>query len=56
MRQTHHITVYGPQREQIDLDLLAQIVIMLGRQLAAEAAEMATAHGEPSSLDRESPA
>jgi hypothetical protein len=36
MSQQRRILIYGQQREAIDLDLMAQIVIMLGRQLAAE--------------------
>jgi hypothetical protein len=38
-RQTrqYRIRVRGNQREHIDADLLAQIVIMMGRQLAREA-------------------
>lgn len=36
------IRIRGTQREQIDADLLAQIVLMLGRQLAREADD--TAH------------
>lgn len=31
------VLVYGEQRKEIEIDLLAQIVIMLGRQLAHEA-------------------
>jgi hypothetical protein len=30
------LRVYGDQRDTVEVDLLAQIVIMLGRQLAAE--------------------
>ena len=44
----HQIRIRGKQRERIDADLLAQIVLMLGRQLAQEAtaAERATS-GSP---------
>jgi hypothetical protein len=39
MAQSKHrrIRVRGRQREDIDADLMAQIVIMMGRQLAREA-------------------
>ena len=37
MSKLRRILIYGPQRQAIDLDLMAQIVIMLGRQLALEA-------------------
>ncbi|MCG8914912.1 hypothetical protein L6E12_03795 [Actinokineospora sp. PR83] len=30
------LLAYGVQREQLEADLLAQIVVMLGRQLAEE--------------------
>ncbi len=39
MAKQYRIRIRGRQREQIDADLMAQLVIMLGRQLAAEAAE-----------------
>jgi hypothetical protein len=38
------IRIRGVQRENIDVDLLAQIVIMLGRQLAQEAASATGVH------------
>ncbi len=39
MAKEYRIRVTGKQRDEIDIDLMTQIVIMLGRQLAAEAAE-----------------
>ena len=36
MPRQRRIRVFGQQREAIDLDLMAQLVIMLGRQLAQE--------------------
>lgn len=39
MPGSRQIRIRGKQREQIDVDLLAQLVVMLGRQLAREAAE-----------------
>ena len=39
MAKEYRIRVTGKQRDEIDIDLMTQLVIMLGRQLAAEAAE-----------------
>ncbi|WP_194904377.1 hypothetical protein [Catenulispora rubra] len=39
MAKQYRIRITGKQRETIDIDLMTQLVIMLGRQLAAEAAE-----------------
>jgi hypothetical protein len=39
MAKQYRIRIIGKQREDIDADLMAQLVILLGRQLAAEAAE-----------------
>lgn len=39
MAKEYRIRITGKQRETIDIDLMTQLVIMLGRQLAAEAAE-----------------
>ena len=36
MSKTSHIRVSGDQRPELDADLMAQIVIMLGRQVAQE--------------------
>lgn len=41
MAKQYRIHIRGKQREQIDVDLMAQLVVMMGRQLAAEAAESA---------------
>jgi hypothetical protein len=35
----YRIKVYGKQREVIDPDLMARLVVMLGRQLAEDAKE-----------------
>jgi hypothetical protein len=43
MAKQYRIHIRGRQREQIDADLMAQLVVTLGRQLAAEAAEAAEA-------------
>jgi hypothetical protein len=37
MAKEYRIHIRGKQREQIDSDLMVQLVIMMGRQLAAEA-------------------
>ena len=37
MAQERDIRIWGKQREDIDVDLMAQIVIMLGRQIAHQA-------------------
>jgi hypothetical protein len=37
MAKQYHIHLRGKQREQIDSDLVAQLVVMLGTQLADEA-------------------
>jgi hypothetical protein len=39
MAKQYRIRITGKQREHIDIDLMTQLVILLGRQLAAEAAE-----------------
>lgn len=36
MPKERQIRVYGAQRENIDIDLMAQIVMQMGRQLAQE--------------------
>lgn len=45
MDQKRQIRIWGKQRENIDVDLMTQIVIMLGRQLAEEAANSALVDG-----------
>jgi len=37
MTKQYHIHLTGKQREQIDVDLMAQIVVMLGSQMAEDA-------------------
>ncbi len=57
------IRIRGTQREQIDVDLLAHVVLMLGRQLAREAGDTAhavddclsDAHAEADDVGRDSP-
>ena len=39
MAKEYHIRIRGKQREHIDADLMTQLVVMLGRQLAQEAQE-----------------
>lgn len=39
MAKEYRIRIRGKQREQIDADLMTQLVVMLGRQLAQEAQE-----------------
>jgi len=36
MAKERNIRVYGVQREDIDIDLMTQIVMQMGRQLAQE--------------------
>jgi hypothetical protein len=46
------VRVYGTQRGEIDLDLVAHIVVMLGRQLSEETStENIGASNEPQELD-----
>jgi hypothetical protein len=46
MAKEYRIHIRGKQREDIDVDLMAQLVVMLGRQLAQEAKEAAEPEGE----------
>lgn len=39
MTKQYRIRIRGKQRAQIDVDLMTQLVVMLGRQLAQEAQE-----------------
>jgi hypothetical protein len=41
-RPEWEVRTYGDQLDDIDIDLMAQIVIMLGRELIQEAAEKQT--------------
>lgn len=43
MAKKYRIHIRGEQREPIDADLMAQLVVMLGRQLAEDAKEAAEA-------------
>jgi len=63
MAKQYQIRIRGKQREDIDADLMARLVVMLGRQLAddarlaAEAArEAETADAGRDETDRERPA
>ncbi len=46
MAKEYRIHIRGKQREPIDADLMAQLVVMLGRQLAKDAKEAAEAAQE----------
>jgi hypothetical protein len=41
MTKKYRIRLEGKQREQIDADLMAQLVVMFGRQLAEDARQAA---------------
>lgn len=43
MAKEYRIKIHGEQREVIDADLMARLVLMLGRQLARDAKEAAAA-------------
>jgi hypothetical protein len=43
MGKQYRIHIRGQQRKSIDADLMAQLVVMMGRQLAEEAREAAEA-------------
>ena len=47
MGKQYRIRIRGKQRENIDTDLMAQLVVMLGRKLAADAAQAAAAAHAP---------
>jgi hypothetical protein len=36
MAKERNVRIYGVQREDIDIDLMTQIVMLMGRQLAQE--------------------
>jgi hypothetical protein len=46
MAKEYRIHIRGEQREVIDADLMAQLVVMLGRQLAKDAKDAADAARE----------
>jgi hypothetical protein len=46
MAKEYRIHIRGKQREIIDADLMAHLVVMLGRQLAQDASEAAEAARE----------
>jgi hypothetical protein len=43
MSRTHLIRISGRPRTPLDADLMAQLIVLLGRQLAAEAEGFTTA-------------
>lgn len=51
MTKERRIRIRGKQREQIDADLMAQLVVLMGRQLAAEAVENEHGDNERPSAD-----
>jgi hypothetical protein len=53
MAKQYHIQLRGKQREQIDADLVAQLVVMLGSQLAEDARQAITAEREAQETDTE---
>lgn len=46
MTKHYHIHVRGTQRKQIDADLVARLVVMLGSQLAEDASRVIAAERE----------
>ena len=53
MTKQYHIHLRGRQREQIDADLVAQLVVMLGSQLAEDARQATWAKREAQEADTE---
>src|SRR2546429_8043349 len=58
MAKQYRIQIRGKQREQIDADLMARLVVMLGRQLAEDARQAveAAADADRDQADPERPA
>lgn len=56
MTKQYRIQIRGKQRENVDADLMAQLVVMLGRQLAEDArqAMIAVQEGEAAEAKRQS--
>jgi hypothetical protein len=46
MAKQYRIHIRGKQREEIDADLMAQLVVMMGRQLAEDARQAIEAASE----------
>lgn len=55
MTKQHRIHLRGEQRKQIDADLMAQLVVMLGSELAEDARQAAEAARGATKPDRTSP-
>lgn len=53
MTKQYRIQLRGKQREQIDADLVARLVVMLGSQLAEDAGRAITAEREAQEADME---
>ena len=51
MSKNRSIRVRGAQREPLDVDLVTQLVVLLGRQLAAEAAQSPEDGSDPGTGD-----
>ena len=47
MAKQYRIHIRGRQRAEIDADLMAQLVVLMGRQLAAEARQTEKAKSQP---------
>jgi hypothetical protein len=52
MAKQYRIHIKGKQREAIDADLMARLVVMLGRQLAEDARQAAEAARGAEAADR----
>jgi hypothetical protein len=55
MAKQYHIHIRGPQREEIDADLVARLVVMLGRELADDAKQAIAAEREAAGPTRSAP-
>jgi hypothetical protein len=51
MAKQYNITIRGKQRDQIDADLMAHLVVMLGRKLAEEARQDMEAEQESAATE-----
>jgi len=52
MAKQYRIQIRGKQREEIDADLMAQLVVMLGRKLAEDARQAVEAAQEAEAAER----
>lgn len=55
MTKQYRIHVHGEQRDPLDIDLVVQLVVMMGRQLAEEAAERQRQAAKTKALDETAP-